>query len=390
MTSLKRTPLYPLYAETGEPRCIDFGGWDLPVQFFGIQKEHEAVRQRAGLFDVSHMGEFMLSGEGVEDFLSKLTTGDIRALADGQAVYTFMCYENGGVVDDLLVYRIGAGQYMLVVNAGNIDKDAQWINSHLPESVQFRDVSEGTALIALQGPASLEILKQVCAEPALDELKPFHFIATNAFEGPAAYVSRTGYTGEDGFEIYAAPESAAAIWRDLIAAGEPLGLLPCGLGARDTLRFEAKLPLYGQELSADITPLEAGLGYFVKLGKGDFIGRAALAAQKEAGVPRKLVGLEMIDRGIARSHYPVFAAGRRIGEVTTGTQSPTLKRNLALALIDAEFAAIGTKIEVEIRGKKLQAEVVKAPFYKNTPAHKALIQHSPSDNAQSEKGVNTP
>ncbi|WP_172249566.1 glycine cleavage system aminomethyltransferase GcvT [Saccharibacillus deserti] len=390
MTSLKRTPLYPLYAETGEPRCIDFGGWDLPVQFFGIQKEHEAVRERAGLFDVSHMGEFILSGEGVREFLSKLITGDIASLEDGRVMYTFMCYENGGVVDDLLVYQIREGHYMLVVNAGNIDKDAQWIQSHMPESVQFRDASEGTALIALQGPASLKILKKVCNEPALDDLKPFHFIETGVFEGTLAYISRTGYTGEDGFEIYAAPEFAAAIWRDLIAAGEPFGLLPCGLGARDTLRFEAKLPLYGQELSADITPLEAGLGYFVKLGKGDFIGREALAAQKEAGVPRKLVGLEMIDRGIARSHYPVFAEGRRIGEVTTGTQSPTLKRNLALALIETEFAAIGTKIEVEIRGRKLQAEVVKAPFYKNTPAHKALIQHNPSDNVQSEKGVNTP
>ena len=383
MTSLKRTPLYPLYAETGEPRCIDFGGWELPVQFHGIQKEHEAVRERAGLFDVSHMGEFILSGEGVRDFLSRLTTGDIHSLEVGQALYTFMCYENGGVVDDLLVYQIREGHFMLVVNAGNIEKDAAWILSHKPESINFRDVSEGTALIALQGPAALQILKKVCNEPALDELKPFHFIETGVFEGTMAQVSRTGYTGEDGFEIYAAPEFVAKIWRDLIAAGEEFGLLPCGLGARDTLRFEAKLPLYGQELSADITPFEAGLGYFVKLGKGDFIGREALAVQKEAGIPRKLVGLEMIDRGIARSHYPVFAGDRQIGEVTTGTQSPTLKRNLALALIEAEFAPIGTQVEVEIRGKKLKAEVVKAPFYKNTPAHKALIQ-------QSEKGVNTP
>ncbi|MDO3409064.1 glycine cleavage system aminomethyltransferase GcvT [Saccharibacillus sp. CPCC 101409] len=390
MTSLKRTPLYPLYAETGEPRCIDFGGWELPVQFSGIQKEHEAVRERAGLFDVSHMGEFLLSGEGACEAISFLTTGGIAALEDGQAVYTFMCYENGGVVDDLIVYRIREEDYMLVVNAGNIDKDADWIKSRLPESVDFRDVSDGTALIALQGPASLPILKKVCGDKGLDDLKPFHFIETGEFEGTMAYISRTGYTGEDGFEIYAAAEHAPAIWRGLIAAGEEFGLLPCGLGARDTLRFEAKLPLYGQELSADITPLEAGLGYFVKLGKGDFIGREALAAQKEAGAPRKLVGLEMIDRGIARSHYPVFAGGRQIGEVTTGTQSPTLKRNLALALIEAEFAPLGTKIEVEIRGKRLQAEIVKAPFYKNTPAHKALIAESASAPTLSDKGVNTP
>ncbi|OWA36585.1 glycine cleavage system protein T [Saccharibacillus sp. O16] len=387
MTSLKRTPLYPLYAETGEPRCIDFGGWELPVQFYGIQKEHEAVRERAGLFDVSHMGEFLLAGPGVCDFISALTTGDIAALEDGQAVYTFMCYENGGIVDDLIVYRLGTDSYMLVVNAGNLDKDAEWIKSHLPESVEFRDVSNDTALIALQGPAAAQILRKVSDTEGLEDLKPFHFIAQASVGDVPALISRTGYTGEDGYEIYVSAAGSAEIWRALIAAGEEFGLLPCGLGARDTLRFEAKLPLYGQELSADITPLEAGLGYFVKLGKGDFIGREALAAQKEAGVPRKLVGLEMIDRGIARSHYPVFAGDRQIGEVTTGTQSPTLKRNLALALIEAEYAPLGTQIEVEIRGKKLKAEVVKAPFYKNTPAHKALIA---GEAAQSPKGVNTP
>ncbi|OWR29389.1 glycine cleavage system protein T [Saccharibacillus sp. O23] len=387
MTSLKRTPLYPLYAETGEPRCIDFGGWELPVQFYGIQKEHEAVRERAGLFDVSHMGEFLLSGPGVCDFISSLTTGDIAALEDGQAVYTFMCYENGGVVDDLIVYRLGADSYMLVVNAGNLDKDAEWIKSHLPEGLEFRDVSSDTALIALQGPAAAQILRKVSDTEGLEELQPFRFIAQASVGDVPALISRTGYTGEDGYELYVSAAGAAEIWRSLLAAGEEFGLLPCGLGARDTLRFEAKLPLYGQELSADITPLEAGLGYFVKLGKGDFVGREALAAQKEAGVPRKLVGLEMIDRGIARSHYPVFAGERRIGEVTTGTQSPTLKRNLALALIDAEFAPLGTQVEVEIRGKKLKAEVVKAPFYKNTPAHKALIA---GEQAQSDKGVKTP
>lgn len=387
MTSLKRTPLYPLYAETGEPRCIDFGGWELPVQFYGIQKEHEAVRERAGLFDVSHMGEFLLNGSGVCDFISSLTTGDIAALENGQAVYTFMCYENGGVVDDLIVYRLGEDSYLLVVNAGNLDKDAEWIKSRLPEQVEFCDVSSDTALIALQGPAAAQILRKVSDTEGLEELKPFRFIAQGSVGDVPALISRTGYTGEDGYELYVSAAGAAEIWRSLIAAGEEYGLLPCGLGARDTLRFEAKLPLYGQELSADITPLEAGLGYFVKLGKGDFVGREALAAQKEAGVPRKLVGLEMIDRGIARSHYPVFAGDRQIGEVTTGTQSPTLKRNLALALIDAEFAPLGTPVEVEIRGKKLKAEVVKAPFYKNTPAHKAMIA---GEQAQSDKGVNKP
>ncbi|MEK4061110.1 MULTISPECIES: glycine cleavage system aminomethyltransferase GcvT [Paenibacillus] len=368
MNALKRTPFYDLYSAYAESRCIDFGGWELPVQFTGIVKEHEAVRGQAGLFDVSHMGEFMVSGSGSEAFLQKMTTNDVSKLADGGAQYTLLLYPNGGVVDDLLVYRLGEERYMLVVNASNIDKDFQWLQKHLTaefSGVSLSNISDETLLLALQGPLAEAILSKVTAAP-IAELKPFHFIENAEVCGVNVLLSRTGYTGEDGFELYAPPDTAAALWNGLLEAGSPHGLTPAGLGARDTLRFEAKLPLYGQELSADITPLEAGVQFFVKLDKEDFIGRDVLVKQKADGLPRRLVGLEMIDRGIPRSHYPVYGDGVKIGEVTTGTQSPTLKRNLGLALLDAAYSEIGTEVNVEIRGKQLKAVVVKAPFYKKS------------------------
>ena len=363
MSSLKRTPLYPLYSDFPSVRCIDFGGWELPVQFHGIQKEHHAVRQQAGLFDVSHMGEFLVTGQYAETFLQRMTTNDVSRLSIGQAQYTLMCCEDGGVVDDLLVYKLSADQFMLVVNASNIDKDLLWLQDHLIGDVVLENRSDETALLALQGPEAAAILSKV-TDAAIESLPSFHFIYKTTVNGVPAIVSRTGYTGEDGFEIYCASSDAEVIWRGLLAAGEPLGLIPAGLGARDTLRFEARLPLYGQELSKDISPLEAGLGYFVKLDKGDFLGREALSAQKSEGLKRKLVGLEVIDRGIPRPHYPVYADGSLIGEVTTGTQSPTLKRNLGLALIDIAYTGPDTEVWVEIRGNRLKAKIVKTPFYK--------------------------
>ncbi|MCA0757337.1 glycine cleavage system aminomethyltransferase GcvT [Paenibacillus sp. N4] len=367
MTELKRTPLYPCYADFPGVRCIDFGGWELPVQFSGIQKEHDAVRKQAGLFDVSHMGEFRVTGKFAEAFLQQMTTNDVSRLSDGQAQYTLMCRPDGGVVDDLLVYRQTADQFMLVVNASNIDKDYDWLREHVIGDVSVENISDELALLALQGPSAAAILHALDIDPAVCGLLPFHFADGVSFPGTTALVSRTGYTGEDGFEIYVAKEKAGDVWRTILAAGEPFGLVPAGLGARDTLRFEARLPLYGQELSHAISPLEAGVGMFVKLDKPDFIGRDALLKQKTEGLKRKLVGIEMVDRGIPRCHYPVYASdGRAIGEVTTGTQSPTLKRNLGLALIDAGYAEPGTELWVEIRGKRLKAEVVKAPFYKRT------------------------
>lgn len=348
-------------------RCIDFGGWEMPVQFVGIQREHDAVRQRAGLFDVSHMGELMLTGPEAGPFLQRVTTNDVARLRDGETQYSLLCYEDGGVVDDLLVYRLAADKYMLVVNASNTDKDAAWLREKLPPGVAFADVSDQTALLALQGPRAEAILARAGCDGA-GTLAPFHFIAEAQVAGHAVLLSRTGYTGEDGFELYMDAGAAPAVWSRLIEAGTPEGLLPAGLGARDTLRFEARLPLYGQELSAAISPLEAGLGRFVKLGKGDFIGRDALLRQQEAGVPRKLVGLEMTERGIPRPHYAVYAGERQIGEVTTGTQSPTLKRNLGLALVETASSAVGTELLVDIRGKLLKAVVVETPFYRRSRA----------------------
>jgi aminomethyltransferase len=374
MEGLKRTPLFPCYGETEGARCIDFGGWELPVQFAGIQAEHDAVRQRAGLFDVSHMGEFLVAGPKAEAFLQRMTVNDVSKLAPGQAQYTLLCYPEGGVVDDLLIYRLGEERFMLVVNASNIAKDFQWLENHLPAAgegtvpaVELTDCSDATSLLALQGPAAERILGKVTDAP-VGELGPFRFLEEAHVCGVQALVSRTGYTGEDGFELYLRAEDAAAVWRGLLAAGKDDGLVPVGLGARDTLRFEARLPLYGQELSRDITPLEAGLGMFVKLDKGEFIGREALLKQKEAGLPRKLAGIEMLDRGIPRSHYPVYAGpeGELIGEVTTGTQSPTLKRNVGLALLKQEYSAPDTQVWVEIRGKRLKAKVVKTPFYRRS------------------------
>jgi aminomethyltransferase len=360
---LKRTPLFPVYTEHGA-RVIDFGGWELPVQFAGIQKEHDAVRQQAGLFDVSHMGEAMVTGADALAFLQKLTTNDVSKLEPGQCQYSLMCYQNGGVVDDLLVYKLAEAEYMLVINASNIEKDLDWMQQHVSGDVQIANISDDTAMLALQGPHAEKILRKLTDAP-IKELKTFRFLTKVQVSDITALVSRTGYTGEDGFELYIDKDEAVKLWNLLLDAGKEEVLVPAGLGSRDTLRFEARLPLYGQELSQDITPLEAGLSIFVKLDKGDFNGREALAQQKANGIPRKLVGIEMIDRGIPRSHYPVFAAdGKQIGEVTTGTQSPTFKTNVGLALLDKAYTALDTEVFVEIRGAHVKAKVVTTPFYK--------------------------
>lgn len=373
MSDLLRTPLYPLYQQYEGVRCIDFGGWELPVQFSGIQKEHEAVRERAGLFDVSHMGEFTVHGEQAEAFLQKLTTNDVTTLVPGQAQYTLMCYPDGGVVDDLLVYKLEDQHYMLVVNASNIDKDWAWLQEHMVPGVSMTNDSGETALLALQGPLAADIIGKV-TDTDVSIIEPFRFVQNAEVCGVKLLLSRTGYTGEDGFELYVQADQAAAVWNGLMEAGADQGLVPAGLGARDTLRFEAKLPLYGQELSPTISPLEAGVGMFVKLNAGPFIGHETLLQQKNDGPARKLVGIEVLERGIPRPHYPIYAEGVQIGEVTTGTQSPTLKRNLGLALINSQYAALGTPLEIEIRGKKLKAEVVKTPFHKRTRTSKTPTQ----------------
>lgn len=360
---LKRTALFDSYAAYGG-KTIDFGGWELPVQFSSIKIEHEAVRTKAGLFDVSHMGEVFVSGAGALAYLQKLVTNDVSKLVDGQAQYTAMCYENGGTIDDLLIYKRGDNDYLLVVNASNIDKDVAWMKSHATVDVVIEDKSADYGLLALQGPVAQEVLQKLTDEPLAD-IKFFRFKENVNVAGHSVLVSRTGYTGENGFEIYGSPEAIVALWPAILTAGEAVGVIPAGLGARDTLRFEAGLPLYGQELSKDISPLETGLGFVVKLNKEeDFLGKAALTVQKENGVPRKLIGLEMIDKGIPRTGYKVFLGDVEIGEVTTGTQSPTLKKNIGFALLKSEHTAEGTEVEVEIRNKRLKAVIIATPFYK--------------------------
>lgn len=361
--TLKRTPLFDEYAKYGG-KTIDFGGWELPVQFSSIKEEHEAVRHRAGLFDVSHMGEIIVEGTQALNYLQKLLSNDVSKIVVGQAQYNTMCYETGGVVDDLIVYNLSDTRYLLCVNAANIEKDFEWMQKQAEGEVTITNLSNEYAQIALQGPLSEEIL-QALTSTDLSVIKYFRFVENVDVSGHKVLVSRTGYTGEDGFELYGSPEAIVALWNIILDAGKDKGCVPVGLGARDTLRFEACLPLYGQELSKDISPLEAGIGFAVKLQKEvEFIGQDALIAQKEVGLPRKLVGIEMIDKGIPRHGYKVLKDGQVIGEVTTGTQSPMTKRNIGLALIDSAFAEIGTELEVEIRNKQLKAVTVATPFYK--------------------------
>lgn len=363
MADLKRTPLFDVYKEHGA-KTIDFGGWDLPVQFSSIKEEHEAVRGMAGLFDVSHMGEIEVTGTDSLAFLQKTMTNDVALLKDGGAQYTAMCYEDGGTVDDLLIYKKSDSHYLLVVNASNIEKDYDWLKSHKFGDAQLHNVSSDIAQLAIQGPKAEAILQQL-TETDLSEIKFFKFKDNVVINDVKALVSRTGYTGEDGFEIYCPSSEAPSLWNAILKAGKNEGILPCGLGARDTLRFEANLPLYGQELTKDITPIEAGIGFAVKPNKeADFIGKNVLKEQKENGTARKLVGIEMIDKGIPRHGYEVFHGDEQIGEVTTGTQSPTLKKNIGWALLKKEFAEPGSEVSVQVRKKRLKAVVVSTPFYK--------------------------
>jgi len=365
MTQLKRTPLFSVYAEYGA-KTIDFGGWELPVQFSSIKEEHEAVRTRAGLFDVSHMGEIDVKGKDSLAYLQKIMTNDVAKLTEGRAQYSLMCYENGGTVDDLLIYKKSDEHYLLVVNAANTEKDFEWLKQHVFGDVELTNISAQIAQLALQGPLAEKVLQKLTTVD-LSEIKFFGFKDGVDLQGVKALVSRTGYTGEDGFEIYCGSEDAVALWHAILEAGKEEGVLPCGLGARDTLRFEATLPLYGQELSKDISPLEAGLGFAVKTNKEvDFIGKDVLKKQKDEGTARKLVGIEMVDKGIPRHGYAVFVGEERIGFVTTGTQSPTLKKNIGLVLINAEYAAVDAEVSVEIRGKRLKAKVIATPFYKRS------------------------
>lgn len=358
---MKRTPLYDKHFELGG-KIIDFHGWALPVQYSGIIDEHKQVRKAAGLFDVSHMGEIIVEGPDATEFIQKMITNDISKTKDFRVVYSPMCYPDGGVVDDLLIYKYSKEFYLLIVNASNTDKDYEWLSQNLEGQVQIKNLSDYYAQLAIQGPESENILQKLVNVP-LKDLKFFNFIPEADICGEKAIISRSGYTGEDGFEIYIKSEAAAKLWDSLLQAGKDYGLVPAGLGARDTLRFEVALVLYGQEISQSITPLEAGLDRFVKLEKDNFIGKNALVQQKNKGVKRKIVGFEMVDRGIPRTDYDVLINGEKIGYVTSGSFSPSLEKNFGMALVDSQFLEIGLEVDIAIRNRALKARIVELPFY---------------------------
>src|SRR5262249_1160906 len=357
---LKRTPLYSLHRELGA-KMVDFGGWEMPVQYEGILEEHRAVREQVGLFDVSHMGELEATGPDSFAALQRLTPNDVGRLADGRCHYSAFLTERGTFVDDLLVYRRAADSFLVVVNAANTPKDFQWARAHVQGDLRLEDRSSKYALIAVQGPLAAGLMSRVC-KPDPSDLPYYGFRQTEVF-GIRALVSRTGYTGEDGFEIYLDPHDAEKVFRGLLEAGRPQGAVPCGLGARDTLRLEAKMALYGNDIDDTVTPWEADLGWIVKMKKGDFIGRDALERQKREGVAGKVVGLGMVDRGIARHGYPAETPAGK-GIVTSGTHSPTLGRPIGLALLPSAAQAAGTEFQVDIRGRQTRARVVETPFYK--------------------------
>ncbi|TAH64003.1 MAG: glycine cleavage system aminomethyltransferase GcvT [Gottschalkiaceae bacterium] len=362
MAEPRKTPLYNAHLKYGG-NIVDYAGWALPVQYEGLTQEHEAVRTRAGIFDVSHMGEVEVTGPQAFDFIQYLVTNDVSVLNDNQIAYSFMCYPDGGVVDDLLVYKFSRDHYFLVINASNVEKDVEWINQHAKDfDVTVKNLSDEISEIAIQGPEAEKILQKL-TDTDLSQIGFFYLKRDVNVAGANCLISRTGYTGEDGFEIYFDHEHAESLWEKLMEAGKEEGIRPAGLGSRDTLRFEATLPLYGNEISQDITPLEAGLGMFVKLNKDNFIGKDALVKQKAEGLKRKVVGIEMIDKGVPRHGYEVYADDKKIGFVTTGYFSPTLKRNIGFAMLDMDYTALETPIEIKVRNRTLKAKVVSKTFY---------------------------
>ncbi len=361
---MQRTPLYEAHLRLGA-KMVDFGGWAMPVSYpGGIIDEHRATRGAVGVFDVCHMGEIHFRGPRAAEAVQRLVTNDVSRLGDGRAFYTVACRPSGGIVDDLIVYRISSEHYLTVVNAANLEKDRAWFIEQAATLCDVADESAETGLVAFQGPAAARAL-QPLTQVALDALPGFGFVADCEITGVRVSIARTGYTGEDGFEIFCAARDAERLWNTLIEAAASVGGKPAGLGARDTLRLEARLPLYGNDLDEQTTPLEAGLGWVVKLDGADFIGREPLRAQKAAGVGRKLCGFVMTERGIARHGYPILDAdGVERGRVTSGGPAPTLEKNVAMGYLPSHLDLPGTRIFVDCRGKRTSAEIVKGPFYK--------------------------
>jgi aminomethyltransferase len=358
--AMKRTPLYTAHRRA-RAKMVEFAGWEMPVQYAGVIEEHRAVRSRAGLFDVSHMGEIDIQGDDAVEFCQRISANDVSRMNVSQAQYNLLLNDQGGVVDDVIFYRLEPNHFLICVNASNSDKDFAWLQEHAAGQIDIKNESARYAQLALQGPLAEKILRPLTSTK-LGEIKSFYF-ALGDVASVHCLVARTGYTGENGFELYCNADDAEKLWTALLEAGAPEGLVPAGLGARDTLRLEKAYPLYGHELDDTTTPLEAGLEWVTKFSKPSFIGREVLVRQKEAGVKRKLVGLQLTEPGIARSEYSLFKNGKSIGRVTSGTQSPTLGRAIALGYVPSEEAQVDNTVEVEIRGRKIPAKIVQLPFY---------------------------
>ncbi len=363
-TESKKTPFYDFHVAAGA-KMVDFAGYLMPVRYDGDIAEHMRVRTGVGMFDVSHMGEFYVTGEGALGFLQQVTVNDVSKLETGQAQYSAMCKEDGGIVDDLIVYRY-PDKYMLVVNASNMEKDFAWLTAHCPSNAKLENVSEQIALLAIQGPKALDLVQSM-TKTAVAAIR-FYWFAQGEIAGVPVTISRTGYTGERGYELYFDARNAPAVWNEVMRKGETFGLGLCGLGARDTLRLEMKYCLYGNDIDETTHPLEAGLGWITKLKKGDFIGRDVLMKAKETGLKRKLVGLEVEGKVPARHGYEVHAEGRRIGQIASGTFSPSRQRAIATAYVEAAFSENGTVLHVQARGRTLNARVVPTPFHDGDPS----------------------
>lgn len=362
MVQGKKTGLYDIHIKLGA-QIVNFGGYLMPLKYTSIRDEHRRVRNTVGVFDVSHMGEFVVSGEGALEFLNWITTNDVAGLEPYQVQYSTMLYDHGGIVDDLLVYRL-PDRFMLVVNAANLDKDFQWISDHCPDGVTLKDISDDITLLAIQGPKAGLVVQKI-TDIDLDEV-PYYWCTEGTVGGVPGILSRTGYTGEIGWELYVGREYSEQLWHAVMEAGAEFDIEPVGLGARDSLRLEMKYCLYGNDISQDTNPLEAGLGWVTKLDKGDFIGHDPVAKVKEEGVTRRLVAFELMDQGFPRPHYQIVKDGESVGEVTSGTMSPSLDKGIGLGYVVRPHTKAGTEIAIQIRGKDVPAVIIKPPFYKDS------------------------
>ncbi len=361
MSETKKTPFYQIHLKNNA-KMVEFAGYWMPIQFKGIMEEHRRVRSSVGLFDITHMGEFEVKGKDSLVFLQKMTTNDVSKLSDYQVQYSCMCYDNGGIVDDLLVYRL-PDRFFLVVNASNIEKDFNWLKSHLFGDVELENISDQTALLAIQGPVAEKVMAKL-TDVVLDKIS-YYWAARGKVAGKEILFSRTGYTGEDGFELYMPDEYGEHFWDAIMQAGKEFGIEPIGLGARDSLRLEMKYMLYGNDIDQTTNPLEAGLGWIVKLDKGDFVGKEPTVELQKAGLKRKLVAFELSDKAFPRQHYQIEKNGKKTGEVTSGTFSPSLEKGIGLGYVDIQYSDTGADLEINIRGKDYLAKVIKPPFYKN-------------------------